>query len=170
MCLLVKRGDFLGKIHIHSLFCIPVNECASVQRLAELALINLYKHHPEKLALTTELDVLGFNEKGQISSELNSCIDMILRIVRNANQYMGGVLILGTIDPIQLRPIKGHPFLFSPFVLTSSRFSVLKHSVQVADDYYFQRIQDITRMLGHEHTPEILGEVARGCWKRIARL
>ena len=158
-CLLAKRADFLGGIHIHSLFCIPVNESASIQRLAELAVINLYKN-PEKLALLQRLDVLAFDEKGQISSELNSLLDMILRSVRNSDQYMGGVLILGTIDPIQLRPIKGHPFLLSPFVLTSYRFNVLKHSVRAANDQFFQRIQDITRMLVHEYTPEILREAA----------
>jgi predicted GIY-YIG superfamily endonuclease len=158
-CLLAKRADFLGGIHVHSLFCIPVHESASVQRLAELAVISLYKN-PEKLAFLQRLDVLAFDELGQISSELKSCIDMIMRRIRKSDQYMGGVLVLATIDPIQLRPIKGRPFLLSPFVLTCYRFSVLKHSVRAADDPLLQRIQNITRMLAHEYTPGIINELS----------
>jgi predicted GIY-YIG superfamily endonuclease len=158
-CLLAKRADLLGGIHVHSLFCIPVNERASVQRLAELAVIKLYKH-PDKLALLQRLDVLAFDELGQISSELKSCIDMIMRRIRDSDQYMGGVLVLATIDPIQLRPITGRPFLLSPFVLTSYRFSVLKHSVRASDDPFLQRIQNITRMLTNEYTSEIIRELS----------
>jgi hypothetical protein len=158
-CLLAKRADFLGGIHVLSLFCIPVNESASVQRLAELAVISLYKN-PEKLAFLQRLDVLAFDGLGQISSELKSCIDMIMRRIRKSDQYMGGVLVLATIDPIQLRPIKGRPFLLSPFVLTCYRFSVLKHSVRAADDPFLQRIQNITRMLTHEYTPEIINKLS----------
>jgi predicted GIY-YIG superfamily endonuclease len=86
---------------------------------------------------------------------------MILPRVRGSNQFMGGVLFIGMIDQLQLRPIKGHPFLLSPFVLTCFRFSVLKKSVRAADDLHLQRIEDISRMLTHEYTPEILAEMAR---------
>ena len=82
-CLLAKRADLLGGIHVHNLFAIPVNEAASVQRLAELAAISLYKS-PERLAFLQRLDVLFFDELGQASSELISCIDMILRRVRGS--------------------------------------------------------------------------------------
>jgi hypothetical protein len=158
-CLLAKRADLLGGIHVHNLFAIPVHESASVQRLAELAVISLYKS-PERLGLLQRLDVLFFDELGQASSELISCIDMILRHVRGSDQFLGGVLLIATIDPLQLRPIKGRPFLVSPFVLTCFRFSVLMHSVHAADDPFLQRIQDISRMLTHEYTPEILAEMA----------
>jgi hypothetical protein len=146
ICLLAKRADLLGGIHVHNFFAIPVNESASVQRLAELAAINLYKS-PEKLAFLQMLDVLYFDELGQASSELVSCIDMIFRLVRGSDQFFGGVLVIATIDPLQLRPIRGRPFLVSPFVLTCFRFSLLKHSVRAADDLFFQRMQDISRML-----------------------
>jgi hypothetical protein len=132
-CLMAKRADFLGGIHLHRLFCIPVNESASVQRLAELAIINLYKN-PERLALLQRLDVLGSDELGQIPSEVRSCCDIIMRSIRNSDQYMGGALAIDTIDEMQLKPIKGRPFLMSPFVLTCYRFSVLRHSVRAAQD------------------------------------
>ena len=158
-CLMAKRADFLGGIHLHSLFCIPVNESASVQRLAELAIINLYKN-PERLALLQRLDVLGSDELGQIPSEVRSCCDIIMRSIRNSDQYMGGALAIDTIDEMQLKPIKGRPFLMSPFVLTCYRFSVLRHSVRAAQDPFLQRIQQISRMLSHEYTPEIIDEMA----------
>jgi predicted GIY-YIG superfamily endonuclease len=158
ICLLAKRADLLGGIHVHAFFCIPVHENASVQRLAELAVISLYKN-PEKLAFIQRLDVLFFDELGQVAAELISCLDLIFRMVRKSDQFFGGVLVIGTIDPVQLRPIKGRPFLLSPFVLTCFAFSLLTHSVRAADDVFFQRIQDISRMLTHLYTPEILEEM-----------
>ena len=106
------------------------------------------------------LDVLYFDELGQASSELVSCIDMIFRLVRGSDQFFGGVLLIATIDPLQLKPIRGRPFLVSPFVLTCFRFSLLKHSVRAADDLSFQRMQDISRLLSHTYTLEILAEMA----------
>jgi predicted GIY-YIG superfamily endonuclease len=158
-CLLAKRADLLGGIHVHNLFAIPVREGSSVHRLAELAAISLYKS-PERLAFLQRLDVLFFDELGQASCELISCIDMILRRVRGSDQFLGGVLLIATIDPLQLKPIDGRPFLVSPFVITCFRFSVLKHSVRAANDPFLQRIQDISRMLTHEYTPEILAEMS----------
>jgi hypothetical protein len=70
------------------------------------------------------------------------------------------VLVIGTIDPVQLKPIKGRPFLLSPFVLTCFGFNLLTHSVQAADNLFLQRIQDISRMLTHLYTPpKILKEM-----------
>jgi predicted GIY-YIG superfamily endonuclease len=158
VCLLAKRADLLGGIHVHAFFAIPVHERASVQRLAELAVINLYKN-PAKLAFLQRLDVLCFDELGQAAAELVSCIDLIFRMVRKSDQFFGGVLLIATIDPVQLKPIKGRPFLVSPFVLTCFRFSSLRHSVRAADDAFFQRIQDISRMLTHLYTPGILVEM-----------
>ena len=31
--------------------------------------------------------------------------------MRKSDQFFGGVLVIGTIDPVQLKPIKGRPFL-----------------------------------------------------------
>jgi hypothetical protein len=56
-CLLAKRADLLGGIHVHNLFAIPVHESASVQRLVELVAISLYKS-PERLAFLQRLDLL----------------------------------------------------------------------------------------------------------------
>jgi hypothetical protein len=105
VCLLAKRADLLGGIHVHAFFAIPVHERASVQRLAELAVINLYKN-PAKLAFLQRLDVLCFDELGQAAAELVSCIDLIFRMVRKSDQFFGGVLLIATIDPVQLKPIK----------------------------------------------------------------
>jgi len=144
ICLLAKRADLLGGIHMHAFFLIPVHENASVQRLAELAVINLYKN-PEKLAFIQRLDVLCFDELGQVAAEVVSCLDLIFRMVRKSDQFFGGVLVIGTIDPVQLKPIKGRPFLLSPFVLSCFGFNLLTHSVRAADDLFLQRIQDISR-------------------------
>ena len=76
--------------HSHAcLFLIPVHENASVQRLAELAVISLYKN-PEKLAFIQRLNVLCFDELGQVAAEVVSCLDLIFCMVRKSDQFFGG--------------------------------------------------------------------------------
>jgi hypothetical protein len=93
ICLLAKRADLLGGIHMHAFFLIPVHENASVQRLAELAVISLYKNS-EKLAFIQRLDILCFDELGQVAAEVISCLDLIFRMVRKSDQFLGGCWLL----------------------------------------------------------------------------
>ena len=71
---------------------------------------------------------------------------------------MGGVLVISTMDPLQLPPIQGRPPLLSPYLITCFMLFELKHSVRASLDSNFRRIQDITRMLPTQLTQEILEE------------
>ena len=73
--------------------------------MAEIAIIRLL-HDPKKLNL---LRILLKNEIGQLSSELLSGLD-ILRRIQDTNIFMGGVVIICTLDHTQLQPAKGRPF------------------------------------------------------------
>ena len=103
-------------------------------------------HHPVYLKILMSIDVLFIDEIGQISSEMLSCLDIILRKIRNNNIFMGGVLLICTLDHKQLAPIDGSPMLTSPLVISCFEFICLKESVRASSDVNLQRIQNIARM------------------------
>jgi DNA replication protein DnaC len=115
--LMAERLLVLGGIYLHKLFEIPVHESATPHRMAELALLRLYKN-PLALYILQTIDVLFVDELGQLPAQLMSVLDIILRRIRNSNQYMGGVLLISTMDPQQLRPMNGLPAMLSPFIIT----------------------------------------------------
>ena len=58
---------------------------------------------------------------------------------------MGGVLVLGTIDPLQLQPIRAKPALLSSLIPTSFKMVEMKCSVRARSDKPLQRLQEISR-------------------------
>ena len=74
-----------------------MNKCINLHRLAEAALQSLIQH-PVSLNVLKMVDVLFLDEVGQISCEMLSCLDMILRRVRNNNIFLGGILFICTLD------------------------------------------------------------------------
>ncbi len=160
--LLVERAFLLGGKHLHMLFKLRVRDRGTPHRLAELAVIALQKN-VEFLVMLRRLDVLFIDECGQVSAEVLSILDIILRKVRDSNLFMGGILIIGTIDQVQLRPIQGLPFLLSPYVLTTFRMRVLEHYVRCADCEVLQSLNGIARNLSVERIirTERLGQIRR---------
>ncbi|KAL3924544.1 MAG: hypothetical protein SGILL_000982 [Bacillariaceae sp.] len=142
--MLADRAFMLGGRHLHKLFKLRVRDRGSPHRLAELAIISLQKK-PELFAFLRRLDILFIDECGQISAELLSVLDIILRKVRDSSLFMGGILLVGTIDQVQLRPITGLPFLLSPYVLTTFSIIVLKEYVRCADCVVLQEMNELAR-------------------------
>ena len=68
----------LGGIHVSSLFCIPVNEYACPQRLAEMALMKLFRM-PKLMAYLRQIDVLYFDELGLLSEKTMSTLDIMFQ-------------------------------------------------------------------------------------------
>jgi hypothetical protein len=132
----------LAGIHLHKLFEILVHESAMPHCMAELALLKLYKN-PLALYNLQTIEVLFVNELGQLPVQLMLVLDIILRRIWNLNQYMGGVLLISTMDPQQLRPVNGLPAMLSPFIITCFKFVQLVHSIWANDDVNFQRVQSI---------------------------
>jgi predicted GIY-YIG superfamily endonuclease len=143
--LMCKRAIQLGGIHIAQLFKNPSQSTASAHRQAELAILSLMRK-PEKLEFLRSLNIIFFDEMGQISDTLLSILDIILRKIRNSNIYMGGVLIIYSMDHTQIQPINGRPFLTSCHVIPCFQAVTLKHSVRASNDLDFVRIQTIARM------------------------
>ena len=63
------------------------------------------------------LNVVFADELGQLSAQEQSIYDIIFREVRGCSTFMGGVLIIGTIDHMQIQPINGRPFLTASAVI-----------------------------------------------------
>merc|ERR1712127_393057 len=128
---MAKRANCLGGMHIHLLFQLPCKNISSLHRIAELAVNGLLRK-PEYIEVLRTVNVLFIDEIGQVSAELLSTLDILLRKIRNGNIFFGGLLIIASLDHRQLPPVKGKPFLMSPHVLTCFKFSILEHSVRAS--------------------------------------
>ena len=162
--LLAKRAIQLGGIHWHKLFCIPCEDNMSIHRKAELAIIQLLRK-PKNLHLVLCIDVLICDEIGQLPADFLATIDMILRRLRDNNLYLGGVLIICTLDHMQIQAFKNRPLLTSTHIITCFVMVALRNSVRAGNDLNFQRIQEIIR---YDHKkvqeePELVDELIDLC-------
>lgn len=153
------RANAIGGTHIHKLFPFPTNGNQSPFRMAEYAMEKINRN-PVLLHALLTVDIIFFDETGQISAEQLSAMEIVLRKKRRSQTPFGGVLILGTMDPSQLEPIRQLPFLVSSLMLTCFRAVELRHSVRAHGDVDFQRLQAITRMNPFElsQSPELKNE------------
>jgi hypothetical protein len=106
-----------------------------------------------------------FDEMGQVSDEVLATLDIILQKVRNSNIYMGGILIIFSMDHTQIQPIDGHPFLTSCHIIPCFKMVAIEHSVQASNDDAFKRIQKIARFnyKKFETEPELINEFIPLC-------
>ena len=162
--MLAKRAIQLGGIHYHKLFCIPTEKNISLHRRAELALIQILKD-PRKMHILLYLDILIGDEIGQLSDEFVATLDIILRRLRDNSLYLGGVLLICTLDHTQIQAIESRPFLTSTNVIPCFLMIALNHSVRASDDANFFRIQQIARYHHRtlEEKPELIEEFISLC-------
>ena len=117
----------------------------SPHRMTELSFIKLQRD-PIKLNVFQVVNIIFFDEAGQMFAELLSILDIMLREFRNNNIPFRGVMFLCTMDHTQLAPIKGKPFLVSSHILCCLKMFRLEHSVRANEDLDFQKRQQIARM------------------------
>jgi predicted GIY-YIG superfamily endonuclease len=151
----VRARQLAGSDYISRMFCIPVHDKASVARLAELALGKLFRM-PKQMAYLRQLDILLIDEFGLVSAKLLSVMDIILRRVRDNSMFMGGVLVIATLDHMQLQSIGDRPSLLSPHIMTCFDTVMLHHSVRASGDANLRAIQDISRLLPTQWTEDIV--------------
>ena len=143
---LAKRAIQLGGLHWHVLFCLNTDESLTNHRKAELSIIQIMKD-PKKMQLLLTLDVLICDEIGQVPVDFIAVIDIILRRIRGNAQYMGGILIICTLDHTQIQSIgKNRPFLTSSHIIPCYKMVNLSHSVRAYGDLKYQRLQHICRL------------------------
>ena len=134
-----RRSMHLSGSHIHYLFGLDLKDLFSTQRCAERAIIAL-KRDPVKLNALLTGHVILLDEAGQVSAELLSILDMVLRRGRNNGSPFGGVLIICTFDHQQLQPVRGKLFLISSHIISCFKFTKLAHFVRANGDLDFQRL------------------------------
>jgi hypothetical protein len=101
---------------------------------------------PKKLNTLLTLDVLLCDEMGQVSAEFLSIIDIIMRRLRSNNIFLGGLLIICTLDHTQIQPVQGRPFLTSTHIMIPCfKMVSFVNSIRASGDAAFQRIQELAR-------------------------
>ena len=109
---MARRSVFLGGWHLHKLFLLPTAKNLSPHRTAEIAITKILRN-TKTLNMLVSVDILFFDEIVQLPAELLGVLDIILRRIRDNNIFLGGVVIISTIDHTQLQPVNGKPFLTS---------------------------------------------------------
>ena len=164
--MMAKRAIQLGGIHWHKLMMLPTRKNISPQQKAELAILKLLQN-PIKIKFLQSLDILFCDEMGQMPAELLSTVDIILRRVRECNTYLGGLLLIFTIDHTQIQPVEGRPFLTSSHMVPCFKMVALEESVRAASDSRLKRLQQIARYNNDkfESNPRLVKEFVRLCSK-----
>ena len=115
--MMAKRSIQLGGKHWHYLFGLPTGRNISTIRMAELVIETL-RRHAVKLNFILSLDIIFVDEIGQVPAEFLSIIDIIMRRIRDNNIFLGGLLIIGSMDHTQIQPINANPFLTPTHIIT----------------------------------------------------
>ena len=74
---------------------------------------------------------------GQLAADFIATIDIILRRLRNNCLYLGGVLLISTLDHTQIQAIDSRPFLTSSNIIPMFTMIALEHSVRASQDPNF---------------------------------
>jgi hypothetical protein len=148
-----KRGAETAGEHIHVRFKIPTNdETLSINEMVEKSYAALLKD-PKRFVYLLRVDVLIIDELGQISSKLLAVIDRLMRRIRHSNLFMGGVLVIVTMDGKQMKPITGFSLVLSPAMMCCFEFISLMVPLRTLDPI-LQSIQLITRKTPEELTAD----------------
>ena len=88
-----------------------------------------------------------------------------MRRLRDSNLYLGGILLIGTLDHTQIQSLHSRPFLTSSNLIPCFKMIALRNSVRAANDPIFYRIQEIAR---YDHNklknhPELIDEFISLC-------
>jgi hypothetical protein len=142
--MMAKRSIQIGGRHWHYLFGLPIGKNLSTHRMAEMSIDNI-RRNTVKLNFLLSLDIIFCDEIGQVPAEFLSTIDYIMRRIRNNNIFLGGLMIIATMDHTQIQPINAKPFLTSSHIITCFRMVNLSTSVRSSGDATNQRIQEICR-------------------------
>jgi predicted GIY-YIG superfamily endonuclease len=143
---MAERALYLGGRHLHYLFSIPADNTKNVHKIIDQCIRGL-NNNPERLYLLRIADVILIDEMGYMSANLLNVIDTVLRKIRGKSSFMGGVLLIGTIDDQQIPPVRAIPLLVSSLIPTSFIMVLLIHSVRARGDTSLQLLINISRKI-----------------------
>jgi predicted GIY-YIG superfamily endonuclease len=161
---MTHRGLQIGGINWDKLLGLRGSENnVGIHRRAELAIARLKRERIKEDVLLS-LNILFADELGQLSAEELSLFEMILRNVRGSSSFMGGVLVIGTMDHLQIQPINGRPFLTANSIIPCFKMVALRNTVRATGDLYVE-LQSLVRRdyrdFGDE--PQLLTRIRRIC-------
>ena len=143
-CLMGKRSAELGGRHLAIFLKYPTQQGLSPAEIAEKCIYALMKD-PKSIALIKVLNAICLDELSQLSAGFLSVLHMVLCRIRGNNLPFGGIIMIFTLDHLQLESIDGQFCLFNPKMMTSMvyhRYYVpLRTTCKV-----LLRIQEISRM------------------------
>lgn len=96
-----KRASEIQGVHLHRLFAFGHSSNATVDKLFHTAQQNM------SMADTTRLydaDLLIIDELGEVSAQILTAMDMVLRVIRHVDEPFGGLMIVATGDWFQVIP------------------------------------------------------------------
>ena len=99
--MMVNRSLHPGGSHWHKHVCILTYKNISIHRRAELEILKILQDNI-KVNYIISLLVICSDEMTQISSESLATIDIIFCRIQNNNTYMGGYLLIITLDHTQI--------------------------------------------------------------------
>ena len=145
VAMMCHRAIQLGGWHWYKLLCIPVDRGnnMSVYRMTKLAIQKL-ERYPMRLKFNHSLDMIANDEMGQSPDQLDNVFDNVLKIVCGINVHKTNKICVGTYDPTQLQPIRGHPFLASPSIIPCYKIVPIKNSVRAQEGKFsgLNRLQE----------------------------
>ena len=144
--IVADRSKALGGMHVHLLCAIPISDRRNMSpgRAAESALGCIYRK-PELLHFWRELQFMYFDELGALNAEMLATMDIIARNVKDSGRFLGGLLVICSMDIRQLMPIDGTALMLSMNMMTEFNFTELKESVRAARDKDLQDLCNLTR-------------------------
>jgi predicted GIY-YIG superfamily endonuclease len=160
------RALQLGGINWDKFLCLRASSGnVNPHRKAELAISRIQKDR-RKEDLILSLHIIFADELGQISAEEIALYDIILRNIRGSTTFMGGILVIGTLDHMQIQPINGRPFLTANAVIPCFKMIALSHSVRVSGSEYLE-LQSLVRKdyIHFETDPSLIQHFREICSK-----
>ena len=128
-CLSGERAQQLGGEHVHKMFKFRVNKMQVPEHMASQS-INALMKDVTRFTDLERLDVLFIDEIGQLNAELLCAMELVLQTVKENRLPMGGVFVIMSGDPKQLRPPNGSLVWLSPKLLSNYDFHYFLHYVR----------------------------------------
>ena len=103
------------------------------------------------------VNIFFADELGQLSAEELSLYDIILCNIRIPTVFMGGILLIGTLDHLQIQPIHGRPLLTANCITPCCKMVSLRHSARATGSRYVE-LQSLVRKdyIEFETNPDLL--------------
>lgn len=143
--IVADRAKQLGGLHVHRLASMKASGGnLTPGRMAENALAAIYRN-PQLLFFWQCLDYLYIDELGLMYAELLATLDIIARYIKHSGVFMGGMLIISSMDILQLMPWQGTPIMMSINMIAEFKFHELVESVRAANCAALREICSLTR-------------------------